>query len=132
MSPTQNIVPNPSIVILVMCCIRLDIENSLENFPNTNTLLRSCLRNLRIRQFDEDFLLMQMLTTSKERFDAIQREAPAEFKNNLVQVTKYQAGKNCKVGWCKQFLTSFPWADNNMCSLLEKPYYLRSTKFSKK
>jgi hypothetical protein len=37
-----------------------------------------------------------MLTTSKERFDAIQREAPSEYRSNLVQVTKYQAGKNCK------------------------------------
>lgn len=38
-----------------------------------------------------------MLTASKERFDAIQREAPSEYKSNLIQVTKYQAGKNCKV-----------------------------------
>lgn len=40
---------------------------------------------------------MQMLTTSTERFDAIQREAPADCRNNLIHVTKYQAGKNCKV-----------------------------------
>ncbi|KAG0564726.1 hypothetical protein KC19_8G134500 [Ceratodon purpureus] len=39
-----------------------------------------------------------MLTTSKERFETIQKEAPAKFKNNLIQVTKYQAGQNCKVG----------------------------------
>lgn len=37
-----------------------------------------------------------MLTTSTERFDAIQREAPADCRNNLIHVTKYQAGKNCK------------------------------------
>lgn len=40
---------------------------------------------------------LQMLTASSERFDAIQREAPVEHRGNLVQVTKYQAGKNCKV-----------------------------------
>ena len=38
-----------------------------------------------------------MLTASKERFDGIQREAPSEYRKNLIQVTKYQAGKNCKV-----------------------------------
>ncbi|KAG0623686.1 hypothetical protein M758_3G193600 [Ceratodon purpureus] len=37
-----------------------------------------------------------MLTNSKERFDAIQREAPSEYRKNLIQVTKYQAGRNCK------------------------------------
>lgn len=38
-----------------------------------------------------------MLTLSSERFLKIQREAPAEFQPFLVQVTKYQAAKNCKV-----------------------------------
>jgi len=42
-------------------------------------------------------LLLQMLTTSKERFESIKKEAPPEFKNNLIQVTKYQAGQDCKV-----------------------------------
>lgn len=41
---------------------------------------------------------VQMLTSSVERFQSIQKEAPAKFKNNLIQVTKYQAGQNCKVG----------------------------------
>jgi hypothetical protein len=34
---------------------------------------------------------------SSERFLKIQREAPAEFQQHLVQVTKYQAAQNCKV-----------------------------------
>ena len=38
-----------------------------------------------------------MLTYYKERFKSIQSEAPLEFQSFLVQVTKYQAGKNCKV-----------------------------------
>ncbi len=42
--------------------------------------------------------MMQMLTHSKERFETIQKEAAPEFKNNLIQVIKYQAGQNCKVG----------------------------------
>uniref|UniRef100_A0A0E0E4K0 Very-long-chain aldehyde decarbonylase CER1-like C-terminal domain-containing protein n=1 Tax=Oryza meridionalis TaxID=40149 RepID=A0A0E0E4K0_9ORYZ len=37
-----------------------------------------------------------MLTLSTERFMNIQREAPAEFQQYLVQVTKYQAAQNCK------------------------------------
>lgn len=37
-----------------------------------------------------------MLTMSSERFLKIQREAPAEFQQYLVQVTKYQAAQNCK------------------------------------
>uniref|UniRef100_A0A0A9DU96 aldehyde oxygenase (deformylating) n=1 Tax=Arundo donax TaxID=35708 RepID=A0A0A9DU96_ARUDO len=37
-----------------------------------------------------------MLTLSTERFLKIQKEAPAEFQQYLVQVTKYQAAKNCK------------------------------------
>ncbi|KAL6331636.1 hypothetical protein AAG906_011576 [Vitis piasezkii] len=37
-----------------------------------------------------------MLTLSTERFQKIQREAPVEFQNYLVQVTKYQAAQNCK------------------------------------
>ncbi|PPR91151.1 hypothetical protein GOBAR_AA29532 [Gossypium barbadense] len=38
-----------------------------------------------------------MLTLSTERFQKIQREAPADCQNYLVQVTKYQAAQNCKV-----------------------------------
>ncbi|MCE0481717.1 Very-long-chain aldehyde decarbonylase cer3 [Datura stramonium] len=37
-----------------------------------------------------------MLTSSTERFQKIQKEAPAEYQKYLVQVTKYQAAKNCK------------------------------------
>ena len=39
----------------------------------------------------------QMLTLSTERFLKIQREAPLECQQYLVQVTKYQAAQNCKV-----------------------------------
>lgn len=42
-----------------------------------------------------------MLTLSSERFQKIQKEAPPEFQNYLVQVTKYQAAQNCKVSMCK-------------------------------
>ncbi|KAH9330263.1 hypothetical protein KI387_002371, partial [Taxus chinensis] len=41
-------------------------------------------------------LRVLMLTNSEERFKSIQREAPPEFQNSLVQVTKYEAGLNCK------------------------------------
>ncbi|KAF8691264.1 hypothetical protein HU200_040388 [Digitaria exilis] len=37
-----------------------------------------------------------MFTMSSERFLKIQREAPPEFQQYLVQVTKYQAAQNCK------------------------------------
>lgn len=40
---------------------------------------------------------LQMLTLSTERFQKVQKEAPAEFQKYLVQVTKYQAAQNCKV-----------------------------------
>ncbi|CAM0946497.1 unnamed protein product [Alopecurus aequalis] len=39
---------------------------------------------------------VMMLTMSSERFLKIQREAPAELQQYLVQVTKYQAAQNCK------------------------------------
>ncbi|KAH7287324.1 hypothetical protein KP509_32G049900 [Ceratopteris richardii] len=38
-----------------------------------------------------------MLTASRKRFEAIAAEAPPNVRNNLVQVTKYQAGMSCKV-----------------------------------
>lgn len=38
-----------------------------------------------------------MLTMSTERFQKIQKEAPVEYQKYLVQVTKYEAAKNCKV-----------------------------------
>nr|DAD27576.1 TPA_asm: hypothetical protein HUJ06_029044 [Nelumbo nucifera] len=39
---------------------------------------------------------LQMLTQATERFQKIQKEAPLECQNFLVQVTKHQAGQNCK------------------------------------
>lgn len=41
--------------------------------------------------------LLQMLTLSTERFQKIQKEAPIDCQNYLVQVTKYQAAQHCKV-----------------------------------
>ncbi|RVW49102.1 Protein ECERIFERUM 3 [Vitis vinifera] len=45
-----------------------------------------------------------MLTQSSERFESIQREAPIDCQQFLVQVTKYQAAQHCKtwiIGkWC--------------------------------
>lgn len=38
-----------------------------------------------------------MLTLSTERFIKIQKEAPEEYRQYLVQVTKSQSGQNCKV-----------------------------------
>lgn len=49
-----------------------------------------------------------MLTPSSERFQAIQKEAPAESQQYLVHATKYQAAQHCKVG--KQ-------ATDDICSL---------------
>ncbi|KAL8138184.1 hypothetical protein V2J09_004185 [Rumex salicifolius] len=46
-----------------------------------------CRRNVRVL----------MLTLATDRFQKIQREAPVDCQKNLVQVTKYQAAKNCKV-----------------------------------
>lgn len=43
---------------------------------------------------------LQMLTLSADRFQRIQKEAPQEFQNYLVQVTKYQAAQHCKVLKC--------------------------------
>ncbi|OIV99830.1 hypothetical protein TanjilG_26168 [Lupinus angustifolius] len=37
-----------------------------------------------------------MLTSSTDRFQRIQKEAPPEYQSYLVQVTKYQAAQNCK------------------------------------
>lgn len=39
---------------------------------------------------------VMMLTYSEERFKSIQSEAPPEFQNFLVQVTKYQVAQTCK------------------------------------
>lgn len=39
---------------------------------------------------------VMMLTLSTERFQSIQREAPVEYQQYLIHVTKYQAAKNCK------------------------------------
>ncbi|KAM1519973.1 hypothetical protein ACFX15_022229 [Malus domestica] len=41
--------------------------------------------------------VLHMLTLSMERFQKIQKEAPADCQQYLVQVTKYQAAQNFKV-----------------------------------
>ncbi|KAK4337604.1 hypothetical protein RND71_042091 [Anisodus tanguticus] len=46
-----------------------------------------------------------MLTTSTERFQTIQKEAPAEYQKYLVQVTKYQAAENCKTWIVGKWIT---------------------------
>jgi len=43
-----------------------------------------------------------MLTLATERFEKIQKEAPTECQSYLVQVTKYQAARNCKVIGCHE------------------------------
>ncbi|XP_039120343.1 very-long-chain aldehyde decarbonylase GL1-1-like [Dioscorea cayenensis subsp. rotundata] len=45
-----------------------------------------CTKNIRVL----------MLTPSTERFQKIQKEAPVEYRHNLVHVTKYQAAQDCK------------------------------------
>ncbi|CAH2069594.1 unnamed protein product [Thlaspi arvense] len=46
-----------------------------------------------------------MLTLSIERFQKIQKEAPPEFQNYLVQVTKYNAAQHCKTWIVGKWLT---------------------------
>lgn len=46
-----------------------------------------------------------MLTLSTERFQNIQQEAPVNCQKNLVQVTKYQAAKNCKTWVVGKWIT---------------------------
>ncbi|XP_010278025.1 PREDICTED: protein ECERIFERUM 3 [Nelumbo nucifera] len=46
-----------------------------------------------------------MLTQATERFQKIQKEAPLECQNFLVQVTKHQAGQNCKAWIVGKWLT---------------------------
>ncbi|KAM0041008.1 putative fatty acid hydroxylase, NAD(P)-binding domain superfamily [Helianthus debilis subsp. tardiflorus] len=46
-----------------------------------------------------------MLTPSRERFQNIQQEAPANCQKNLVQVTKYQAARNCKTWVVGKWIT---------------------------
>ncbi|KAE8687153.1 Protein ECERIFERUM 3 [Hibiscus syriacus] len=46
-----------------------------------------------------------MLTLSTERFQKIQREAPMDCQNYLVQVTKYQAAQNCKTWIVGKWIT---------------------------
>ncbi|WOK95039.1 protein ECERIFERUM 3-like [Canna indica] len=54
-----------------------------------------CRKNIRVL----------MLTLSTERFQKIQKEAPAECQHHLVQVTKYQAAQNCKTWIVGKWLT---------------------------
>ncbi|KAF5742859.1 Fatty acid hydroxylase superfamily [Tripterygium wilfordii] len=46
-----------------------------------------------------------MLTLSTERFQKIQKEAPVDCQNCLVQVTKYQAAQNCKTWIVGKWIT---------------------------
>nr|XP_016452772.1 PREDICTED: protein ECERIFERUM 3-like [Nicotiana tabacum] len=46
-----------------------------------------------------------MLTSSTERFQKIQKEAPAEYQKYLVQVTKYEAARNCKTWIVGKWIT---------------------------
>ncbi|XVE63445.1 hypothetical protein DITRI_Ditri07aG0021400 [Diplodiscus trichospermus] len=46
-----------------------------------------------------------MLTSSTERFQNIQKEAPLDCQNYLVQVTKYQAAQNCKTWIVGKWIT---------------------------
>ncbi|KAG2699231.1 hypothetical protein I3760_07G183700 [Carya illinoinensis] len=46
-----------------------------------------------------------MLTLSAERFQKIQKEAPVDCQNYLVQVTKYQAAQNCKTWIVGKWIT---------------------------
>ncbi|KAM5554044.1 very-long-chain aldehyde decarbonylase CER3 [Rosa sericea] len=46
-----------------------------------------------------------MLTLSTERFQKVQKEAPAEYQNYIVQVTKYQAARNCKTWIVGKWIT---------------------------
>ncbi|CAH8280037.1 unnamed protein product [Arabidopsis lyrata] len=46
-----------------------------------------------------------MLTLSVERYQKIQKEAPVEFQNYLVQVTKYNAAQHCKTWIVGKWLT---------------------------
>ncbi|CAH9087605.1 unnamed protein product [Cuscuta europaea] len=47
-----------------------------------------------------------MLTQATERFQNIQKEAPAEYQKYLVQVTKYQAAKHCKTWIVGKWITA--------------------------
>ncbi|XP_070044054.1 very-long-chain aldehyde decarbonylase CER3-like isoform X2 [Nicotiana tabacum] len=49
--------------------------------------------------------LNKMLTSSTERFQKIQKEAPAEYQKYLVQVTKYEAARNCKTWIVGKWIT---------------------------
>ncbi|CAN1228561.1 Very-long-chain aldehyde decarbonylase CER3 [Linum grandiflorum] len=46
-----------------------------------------------------------MLTLSTERFQKIQKEAPVDCQSYLVQVTKYQAARNCKTWIVGKWIT---------------------------
>ncbi|XP_068652155.1 very-long-chain aldehyde decarbonylase GL1-1 [Aristolochia californica] len=58
-----------------------------------------------------------MLTLSTERFQAIQREAPQEFQQYLVRVTKYQAARDCQTWIVGKWLSprEQKWAPQGTC-----------------
>lgn len=66
-------------------------------------------------------IILQMLTLSTERFQKIQKEAPVDCQKYLVQVTKYQAAKNCKVINYKQKIIK---NQNNRLIIYRKMIYL--------
>lgn len=61
-----------------------------------------------------------MLTQSTERFTRIQKEASLDNQHYLVQVTKFQAAKHCKVRLCSLF---------NDLNLLVVEYVMGKIKF---
>ncbi|KAL5973902.1 Very-long-chain aldehyde decarbonylase GL1-3 [Asimina triloba] len=63
-----------------------------------------CRRKIRV--------MVPMLTTSTERFEAIKKEAPVDVQQYLVHVTKYQAARNCKTWIVGKWLplTAQMWA----------------------
>ena len=92
-------------IALYLCRKKIRVlVSSLSNMPNSQlTFDRLYIYNLKqnnlvLRKMDGiERPVFQMLTLSTERFLKIQKEAPSEFQQFLVQVTKYQAAQSCKV-----------------------------------
>ncbi|KAL9264770.1 Very-long-chain aldehyde decarbonylase CER3-like protein [Drosera capensis] len=55
--------------------------------------------------FGHDTLNLQMFTLSGERFRKIQAQAPVDCQKYLVQVTRYEAAKNCKTWIVGKWMT---------------------------
>jgi hypothetical protein len=54
---------------------------------------------------------VQMLTSSRERYESIAKEVPQELRQYLIHVTKYQAGKNCKVATNRGLTLKTTWKE---------------------